>query len=51
MQEIHYPRKGLKLSDVYTQETLDKLLSQIDQWMQGPGVVGGLLLHGCWGKT
>lgn len=51
MQEIHYPRKGLKLSDVYTQETLDKLLSQIDLWMQGPGVVGGLLLHGCWGKT
>lgn len=51
MQEIYYPRKGLKLSDVYTQETLDKLLSLLDIWMQGPGMVGGLQVHSCWGKT
>ena len=51
MKVIHYPRKGLKLSDIYTQQTLDKLLFQLDIWAQDPGVVGGLQLHGCWGKT
>ena len=51
MQTIHYPVKGRKLNDVITQQTLDQLLAQWDNWQQAGGSVGQLNLHPCWGTT
>ncbi len=51
MQTIQYPVKGRKLQDVINQNTLDMLLSQWENWQQGPGVFGRLNLHSCWGTA
>lgn len=51
MQSIHYPVCGRKIDEVATQETLNKLMTQLENWQQGPGVVGTLNLHPCWGTA
>ena len=51
MKWIQYPVKGRKLEDVLSQNTLDRLLTQLEQWQQGPGVFGKLHLHSCWGTV
>ena len=51
METITYPRRGRKLEEAITQDTLDHLMACVELWLQGPGVVGGLQLHSCWGKT
>ncbi len=51
MQTIHYPVKGRTMQETFTQEMLNRLTAQLELWMQGPGVVGALQLHACWGKT
>ncbi len=51
MTTIQYPVKGRKLNEVITQETLDLLLAQWSEWQQGPGVIGRLNLHSCWGTA
>lgn len=51
MQMIHYPVKGRKLDEVLSQKTLDVLLTQLEEWQQGPGVFGRLHLHSCWGTV
>lgn len=51
MTTIHYPVKGRKLKDVINQNTLDMLIAQWENWQQGPGVIGRLNLHACWGTA
>ncbi len=51
MQTIHYPIKGRKIREVITQRTLDMLIAQWENWQQGPGVIGRLNLHSCWGTA
>ncbi len=51
MRTIHYPVKGRNFENTYTQELLEQLAHKFENWLQGPGVVGSLHLHGCWGKT
>lgn len=51
METITYPRKGLSMSDVFNQQLLDRITAQFETWMQGPGIMGGLQMHSCWGKT
>lgn len=51
MQTIHYPSKGRKLEDVITQDTLDLVVAQLEDWHQGPGTFGRLHLHPCWNKS
>ena len=51
MQTIHYPIRGRHLEDVVTQHTLDMLMTQMENWQQGPGVIGQLALHPCWGTV
>ena len=51
MTTIHYPVKGRKPSEVFTQKTFDLLMSQWEAWQQGPGVIGRLNLHACWGTS
>ena len=48
MKTIHYPVKGRKLEEVITQNTLDLIVAQLENWQQGPGVFGRLNLHSCW---
>ncbi len=48
---IQYPIKGRKLGDVLSQHTLDLLMTQLEEWQQGPGVFGALHLHSCWGTV
>ena len=50
MQTIHYPVKGRKLEETITQHTFDMLMTQVENWQQGPGVVGRLNLHSCWSE-
>lgn len=51
MKEITYPIRSRTLKDIATQETLDNLIAQIENWQQGVGNYGLLNLHSCWGKT
>lgn len=51
MTTIHYPVKGRKLNELLTQNTLDMLMAQWENWQQGPGVIGRLHLHSCWGTA
>lgn len=51
MQTIRYPVKGRKLEETVTQQTLDMLITQLEDWQQGPGVFGSLHLHSCWGTA
>ena len=51
MTTIHYPIKGRKLEETLTQHTLDMLMTQWEDWQQGPGVIGRLNLHACWGTA
>ena len=51
MQTIHYPIKGRKIREVITQRTLDMLIAQWENRQQGPGVIGRLNLHSCWGTA
>ncbi len=48
--EYSYPR-DVKPEEVFTQETLDRLTTSLFTWQQGPGHLGGLHLHSCWGTT
>ena len=51
MQTIQYPIKGRRLEETVNQHTLDMLITQMEDWQQGPGVIGRLNLHACWGVT
>ena len=48
--EQRYPRR-VDPNTVFTQETLDRLTTSIMFWQQGPGNLGALHLHACWGVT
>ena len=48
MQTIQYPIKGRRLEETVNQHTLDMLITQMEDWQQGPGVIGRLNLHACW---
>lgn len=47
--ELHYPRRDQTPEQVFTQDTLDRVTSYLMSWRQGPGMIGGLHLHPCWG--
>ncbi len=44
-----YPRREIRPAEVFTQETLDLATAHLLSWHQGPGILGGLYLHACWG--
>ncbi len=50
MTNITYPR-SVAPEAVFTQETFDCLTSSLFSWRQGPGQIGALHLHACWGET
>ncbi|MDD2362154.1 MAG: hypothetical protein PHH84_04245 [Oscillospiraceae bacterium] len=49
-KQIMYPRE-VSPEEALSQRTLDRLTSVLFEWQQGPGNIGGLNLHGCWGTT
>lgn len=51
MKTITYPRQGVSFEETVSQQNLNRLTSQLLEWQQGPGTVGGLILHACWGET
>ncbi|MCL2088779.1 MAG: hypothetical protein FWH14_04790 [Oscillospiraceae bacterium] len=44
-ETINYPRKGLSKEDVINQRTFDRMTSELMNWRQGAGIIGGLYLH------
>ncbi|MCL2088780.1 MAG: hypothetical protein FWH14_04795 [Oscillospiraceae bacterium] len=48
---ITYPRRGIKREDVINQDTFNRLTQELFLWKQGPGNIGGMHLHSCWGET
>ncbi len=48
---IHYPCLDRTPADIFSQENLNRVTSYILSWRQGPGSIGALHLHSCWGKT
>lgn len=51
MKIIHYPLIGRSPEQVFTQQTFDLLMAQWSAWQQGPGTIGKLHLHACWGEV
>ncbi len=48
---LYYPRLEMTPAEVFSQEYLNRVTALVKSWQQGPGSIGALHLHSCWGKT
>jgi hypothetical protein len=49
--KLRYPRRDRSCAEAFGPETLGLLAGNLLSWRQGPGAIGGLLLHACWGEA